>query len=131
MDMSFANQALCVVYIAQLGAKLSAGVYDVPVDIDREVARLKRELAKVRALKMSERDEQVVVGGNLLRLISAKRAQPSAQRHIAVGAASGHEAFADPWAGEPFANRSSKHRRRVRVFASRPANVVGSARRAR
>ena len=61
------------------------------------------ELAKVRALKMSERDEQLVVGGNLLRLISAKRAQPSAQRHIAVGAASGHEAFADPWAGEPFA----------------------------
>jgi uncharacterized protein len=61
------------------------------------------ELAKVRALKMSARDEQLVLGGNLLRLISAKRAQPSARRRIAVGAASGHEAFADPWAGEPFA----------------------------
>jgi Predicted metal-dependent hydrolase of the TIM-barrel fold len=61
------------------------------------------ELAKVRALKMSARDEQLVLGGNLLRLISTKRAQPSAQRHISVGAASGHDTFADPWAGEPFA----------------------------
>jgi predicted TIM-barrel fold metal-dependent hydrolase len=61
------------------------------------------ELAKVRALKMSARDEQLVLGGNLLRLISAKRAQPSAPRPISVGAASGHEALADPWGGEPFA----------------------------
>lgn len=61
------------------------------------------ELAKVRALKMPARDEQLVLGGNLLRLISAKRAQPSALGRIAVGAASGHETFADPWAGEPFA----------------------------
>jgi adenosylhomocysteinase len=41
MDMSFANQALCAVYIAQHASELQAGVYDVPQDIDREVARLK------------------------------------------------------------------------------------------
>ena len=56
MDMSFANQALCVVYIAQLGASLSAGVYDVPLDIDREVARLKLASLGVRIDELT--DEQ-------------------------------------------------------------------------
>jgi adenosylhomocysteinase len=41
MDMSFANQALCAEYAAQHHAELEARVYDVPVDIDRDVARLK------------------------------------------------------------------------------------------
>jgi adenosylhomocysteinase len=41
MDMSFANQALCVVYIAENAERLEPGVYDVPEDIDHEVARLK------------------------------------------------------------------------------------------
>jgi adenosylhomocysteinase len=41
MDMSFANQALSAVYIAENSARLAPGVYDVPPDIDTEVARLK------------------------------------------------------------------------------------------
>jgi adenosylhomocysteinase len=41
MDMSFANQALCAEYVAKNHASLERRVYDVPVDIDREVARLK------------------------------------------------------------------------------------------
>jgi adenosylhomocysteinase len=41
MDMSFANQALCAEYIAKNAGKLEARVYDVPDDIDAEVARLK------------------------------------------------------------------------------------------
>jgi len=41
MDMSFANQALCAEYIAMNAASLEKKVYDVPVEIDREVARLK------------------------------------------------------------------------------------------
>ena len=41
MDMSFANQALSAVYIAENHSQLAPGVYDVPVDIDREIARLK------------------------------------------------------------------------------------------
>ena len=41
MDMSFANQALCAEYIAKNAGKLERRVYDVPDDIDAEVARLK------------------------------------------------------------------------------------------
>ncbi len=41
MDMSFANQALCAEYIAKHAGKLERRVYDVPDEIDAEVARLK------------------------------------------------------------------------------------------
>jgi adenosylhomocysteinase len=41
MDMSFANQALCSEYLAQLPEKLAPGVHTVPVEIDHGVARLK------------------------------------------------------------------------------------------
>ncbi len=41
MDMSFANQALVVEYLAKQGKQLSPNVYSVPVDIDQSVARLK------------------------------------------------------------------------------------------
>jgi adenosylhomocysteinase len=41
MDMSFANQALGAEYMVKHARRLQAQVYDVPADIDREVARLK------------------------------------------------------------------------------------------
>ena len=41
MDMSFANQALCAEHVARHHAELTPQVYDVPVEIDREIARLK------------------------------------------------------------------------------------------
>ena len=41
MDMSFANQALCVEYIARRPERLPAAVHLVPTEIDQEVARLK------------------------------------------------------------------------------------------
>ena len=41
MDMSFANQALCVEYIATRPQRLPVDVYTVPTEIDQEVARLK------------------------------------------------------------------------------------------
>lgn len=41
MDMSFANQALCLEYIVKNKSKLRAKVYSVPEAIDRQVARLK------------------------------------------------------------------------------------------
>ncbi|HEV7805811.1 MAG TPA: adenosylhomocysteinase [Solirubrobacteraceae bacterium] len=41
MDMSFANQALCVEHLARNGATLERSVLPVPPQIDREVARLK------------------------------------------------------------------------------------------
>jgi len=40
MDMSFANQALCVEYMVK-GRKAKPRVYSVPKDIDKEVGRLK------------------------------------------------------------------------------------------
>jgi len=41
MDMSFANQALSVEYLALQDQRLPADVYNVPDEIDQEVARLK------------------------------------------------------------------------------------------
>ena len=43
MDMSFANQALAAEWVLQQGGTLEPRVYDVPREIDREIARLKLE----------------------------------------------------------------------------------------
>jgi adenosylhomocysteinase len=43
MDMSFANQALCAEWVVHHVAELAPKVYDVPPEIDREIARLKLE----------------------------------------------------------------------------------------
>ena len=43
MDMSFANQALCAEYLVGAHATLTPAVYDVPRQIDDDVARLKLE----------------------------------------------------------------------------------------
>jgi adenosylhomocysteinase len=48
MDMSFANQALCVEHLAREGSTLEPRVLPVPVQIDREVARLKLASLDVR-----------------------------------------------------------------------------------
>lgn len=47
MDMSFANQALCSEFMVKNARSLSQKVYSVPVDIDREIARLKLAAMKV------------------------------------------------------------------------------------
>ena len=41
MDLSFAVQALGTLYMAKNGKKMKGGVYDVPNDIDVQVANLK------------------------------------------------------------------------------------------
>jgi len=41
MDMSFANQALCAEWMRRHALELEPRVYDVPADIDAEIARLK------------------------------------------------------------------------------------------
>ena len=43
MDMSFANQALAAEWLAKNATTLEHRVYDVPAEIDREIARLKLE----------------------------------------------------------------------------------------
>jgi len=41
MDMSFANQALCVAYLSKESGKLQKKVFPVPREIDEEIARMK------------------------------------------------------------------------------------------
>jgi len=41
MDMSFANQALCLEYLTKTKGKLEPAVYPVPEEIDQEVGKLK------------------------------------------------------------------------------------------
>jgi adenosylhomocysteinase len=41
MDMSFADQALCMEYLVKNRGKLEVKVHNVPEAIDKEVARLK------------------------------------------------------------------------------------------
>jgi adenosylhomocysteinase len=48
MDMSFANQALGAEFMARNAATLKPEVYDIPLDIDREIARLKLEAMGVK-----------------------------------------------------------------------------------
>ena len=48
MDMSFANQALCAEYMYLHHASLDKAVYRVPLEIDKEIARLKLESMQVR-----------------------------------------------------------------------------------
>ncbi|HEX9017942.1 MAG TPA: adenosylhomocysteinase [Anaerolineaceae bacterium] len=48
MDMSFANQALSAEYMYQNAATLEKKVYSVPVEIDREIARLKLDAMHVK-----------------------------------------------------------------------------------
>ena len=43
MDMSFANQALASEYMVRNAGDLEKKVYDVPVEVDQEIARLKLE----------------------------------------------------------------------------------------
>ena len=47
MDMSFANQALSIEYMARHAGELEKKVYGVPAEIDREIARLKLEAMNV------------------------------------------------------------------------------------
>jgi adenosylhomocysteinase len=54
MDMSFANQALAAEYVVAHADALEPRVYDVPEDIDREIARLKLESLDVEIDRLTE-----------------------------------------------------------------------------
>ncbi len=58
MDMSFANQALCAAYIAANAAKLEKRVYDVPDEIDKEVAQLKLHAMGIAIDTLTEEQER-------------------------------------------------------------------------
>jgi adenosylhomocysteinase len=48
MDMSFANQALCMEYLVKNQGKLEKKVYSVPEEIDKNVARLKLDAMGIK-----------------------------------------------------------------------------------
>ncbi|HIC98422.1 MAG TPA: adenosylhomocysteinase, partial [Pyrodictiaceae archaeon] len=55
MDMSFANQALAVRYLVENKNRLKPGLYNVPPEIDVEVAKLK---LKAMGIKIDELTEE-------------------------------------------------------------------------
>jgi adenosylhomocysteinase len=57
MDMSFANQALCVEWIVKQAAGLDATVHTVPDDIDDEVARLKLQSMGIEIDRLTPEQE--------------------------------------------------------------------------
>ncbi len=58
MDMSFANQALCAEYMAKNYKTLECKVYDVPADIDADVARLKLKAMRIEIDTLTEEQER-------------------------------------------------------------------------
>ena len=57
MDMSFANQALCVEYIAR-NEKMPPKVYTVPKEIDETVSRLKLDAMKIKIDELTEEQKK-------------------------------------------------------------------------
>jgi len=62
MDMSFANQALSVLYLKQHGPGLKKQVYPVPEAIDREIARLKLESMGIRIDRLTAEQKKYLKG---------------------------------------------------------------------
>ncbi len=58
MDMSFANQALSAEYMLNNAKKLKKQVYSVPVNIDKEIARLKLNAMGVKIDRLTAEQKQ-------------------------------------------------------------------------
>lgn len=58
MDMSFANQLLCVEYIKNEGKALKPKVYSVPKEVDEKVAELKLKSMGVKIDKLTKEQEK-------------------------------------------------------------------------
>jgi adenosylhomocysteinase len=62
MDMSFANQSLVCEWLAKEASNLEKKVYDVPDEIDKEVARLKLETMGVRIDELTAEQKAYLEG---------------------------------------------------------------------
>jgi len=60
MDLSFSNQALSVEYLVKKGKELERKVYNVPQEIDEQVARLKLRGMGIEIDRMTEEQEEYV-----------------------------------------------------------------------
>jgi len=59
------------------------------------------ELAKIRALELTPAEEALVLGRNLLRLISGVRMRPYLLQIPAAAGANGRTSYRDPWLAQP------------------------------
>jgi len=64
MDMSFANQALCLEYMVKNRGRLEARVYGVPEEVDKQVARLKLESMGVKIDNLTAEQEKYLCSWN-------------------------------------------------------------------
>ncbi len=62
MDMSFANQALCVAHLFRKGKDLKNKVYPVPEKIDKEVARMKLKTLGVKIDRLTAEQRKYLSG---------------------------------------------------------------------
>ena len=62
MDMSFANQALCLEYLAKGEGKLPPKVYPVPQEIDQEVGRLKLSSMGIKIDTLTQEQREYLGG---------------------------------------------------------------------
>jgi adenosylhomocysteinase len=62
MDMSFANQALCVLHLVKQGKNLKNEVYPVPERIDKEVARMKLKTLGVKIDSLTAEQKKYLTG---------------------------------------------------------------------
>jgi adenosylhomocysteinase len=60
MDMSFANQALAVEYLVQNQGKLEAGIYPIPPEKDKEIAKLKLAAMNIFIDSLTEDQEKYI-----------------------------------------------------------------------
>ncbi|MCA1735082.1 MAG: adenosylhomocysteinase [Actinobacteria bacterium] len=62
MDMSFANQALAAEWLAQRAGQLEPGIYTLPVELDREVARIKLHSMGAGLEELTEEQKSYLAG---------------------------------------------------------------------
>jgi len=62
MDMSFANQALCVRHLIQKGQSLAREVYPVPKEIDDKIARMKLQSMGVAIDRLTAEQRRYLAG---------------------------------------------------------------------
>jgi len=65
MDMSFANQALCLEFFTKNKSKLKPSIYDVPLEIDKKVAFYKLLSMKIRIDELTEKQKKYLESWNL------------------------------------------------------------------
>jgi adenosylhomocysteinase len=58
MDMSFANQVLCAIYMVNNHGKLDNAVHNVPSEIDQEIARLKLSAMNIHIDQLTEQQQR-------------------------------------------------------------------------